>query len=53
MKNYTIEVRELFDGVIETSLFINDGETGDSELVGTSHTESVVYGVDCVLKYID
>lgn len=53
MKNYTIEVRELFDGIIETSLFINDGETGDSELIGSSHTEDVVYGVECVLNYID
>ena len=52
-KNYTIEVRELFDGAIETSLFINDGETGDSELVGTSHTKDVVHGVECVLNYID
>ena len=53
MKNYTIEVRELFDGTIETSVFINDGETGDSELVGTSHTKDVAHGVVCVLNYID
>lgn len=53
LQNYTIEVRELFDGAIETSLFINDGETGDSELIGTSHTNDVVHGVECVLNYID
>ena len=54
MKNYTIDVLELFDGAIETSLFFNDGDTGDSELIGVEYSASdVKESVTSILKYLD
>lgn len=54
MKNYTIEVRELFDGAIVVSLFENDGETGDSELIGSEYSMgNVKQAVESVLNFLD